>query len=167
MITGIVVFVILIAVMPPAINNGEWGVVGVTVAVCLILLVLGVAGREVDSAYGNFVHYWSTGERPEPRKKTDRGGTVRRGRTVSDRRRAREIEQNRKDFRYSADWDYRNFGRSEVVVCPKCHRRIRTVSMLVTVNGRDMWESTCHDCGIRFSRPDYRRMQEQMMNRAG
>ena len=61
MITGIIVAVICIAVLPPAISKGEWGVVAVAAVIILLLLGLGSAGREQDRAYVNRIRYWANG----------------------------------------------------------------------------------------------------------
>ena len=61
MVTGLIVFVICIAVLPTAIGNGEWGVVAVVAVVSLLLLLGASLGREHDRAYNNAVSYWAKG----------------------------------------------------------------------------------------------------------
>lgn len=66
MITGIIAFIILIAVVPTSVENGEWLVLAVGIAMALFFLVLGSASRESDRAYLNMVDYWAKGG---PKKK--------------------------------------------------------------------------------------------------
>ena len=61
MITGIIAFVILIAVLPPAIENGEGWVVVVAIVAALFFLSIGSASRKCDKAYNNMVDYWAKG----------------------------------------------------------------------------------------------------------
>lgn len=61
MITGAIALVVLIAVLPPAINNGEWWVAVVAVVIALFLIVLGITSRESDRAYLNVTRYWANG----------------------------------------------------------------------------------------------------------
>lgn len=61
MITGIIVAVICIAVLPPAIEKGEWGVIAVVAVVSLLLLWFAALGREQDRAYNNMTDYWAKG----------------------------------------------------------------------------------------------------------
>lgn len=73
-ITGIIAAIILIAVLPPAIGNGETGVIIVAVVAALFLLAFGAASRESDRAYLNHIDYWAKGgpdrERDATPKKT-------------------------------------------------------------------------------------------------
>lgn len=61
MITGIIAAVILIAVLPPAIGNGETWVIVVAVVAAIILVAIGAASRESDRAYNNVTSYWAKG----------------------------------------------------------------------------------------------------------
>lgn len=61
MITGIIAFVILIAVLPPAIENGEGWVVVAAIVIALLFLAFGAASRKCDRAYNNMVDYWAKG----------------------------------------------------------------------------------------------------------
>jgi len=60
-ITGAIVLIILIAVLPPAIDKGETGVIAVAVIVGLLLLVFGACSRASDRAYVNREKYWEKG----------------------------------------------------------------------------------------------------------
>lgn len=71
MVTGLIVFVICIAVLPTAIGKGEWGVVAVVAVVSLLLLWGAALGREHDRAYNNAVSYWAKGG---PDRKRNRNG---------------------------------------------------------------------------------------------
>lgn len=70
MITGIIAAVVLIAVLPPAISNGEGGVILLAIVIAVVLLALGAAGRECDRAYNNRISYWARGG-PKERQRTD------------------------------------------------------------------------------------------------
>lgn len=69
MITGIIVFVLCIAALPPAISKGEWGVVAVVAAVSLVLLWFAVGGRDNDRAYVNRIRYWANGGQDRKRRR--------------------------------------------------------------------------------------------------
>lgn len=61
MITGIIAAVILIAVLPPAIGNGETWVIVVAVVAAVLVLAIGAASRSSDRAYNNVTNYWAKG----------------------------------------------------------------------------------------------------------
>ena len=75
MITGIIALIILVAVLPPAIGDGNWLALAVGVVIALLLLAIGAASRESDRAYINATEYWANGgpngkkRRRKPRKK--------------------------------------------------------------------------------------------------
>jgi uncharacterized membrane protein YhaH (DUF805 family) len=60
MITGILALIFLIPVVV-GIDNGEWGTVAVFAVLIVLVLAFGVASREQDMAYNNFVDYWARG----------------------------------------------------------------------------------------------------------
>ena len=66
MITGTIAMIILIAVLPPAIAKGEILEIVIAVAIAVILLFIGIAGRECNRAYSNLISYWANRE-PEQR----------------------------------------------------------------------------------------------------
>ena len=65
MITGVIVFVLAIAMIAAG-SNGEWGSVAVGAVIVVILFAFSSAGRENARAYNNFVDYWARGG---PKKK--------------------------------------------------------------------------------------------------
>lgn len=68
MITGMIAFVVAIA-MIAACSNGEWGTVAIGAVIVLVVLLAGCASREQDRAYNNIVDYWANGG-PERERRT-------------------------------------------------------------------------------------------------
>ena len=68
MITAIIVFVLIIA-MVAAGNNGEWGSVAVGAVIVLLLIAMCMSGLKTDRAYCYFVDYWANGEPSEREKR--------------------------------------------------------------------------------------------------
>lgn len=62
MLTGIVIFVTVIAMIAAA-DNGEWGSVAVGAVIILLLIGLAKAFTDTGRAYGNFVDYWAHNDR--------------------------------------------------------------------------------------------------------
>ena len=60
MITGIVVFLFVIAAIASA-NNGEWGPLAVCGVIIVLVLFCKVLSLRDDRAYNNFMDYWSKG----------------------------------------------------------------------------------------------------------
>lgn len=67
MIAALVSVILFIAVIIPAAGNGEWGTVGVTVVIMLVMLGIGSAARWERKAYYNAIDYWARGG-PEQRR---------------------------------------------------------------------------------------------------
>lgn len=67
MITGALAVVFIMAAIVSA-NNGEWGSFWVGIAVVVLLLLFGMASRDCDRAYNNFVGYWARGGPKRKRK---------------------------------------------------------------------------------------------------
>lgn len=64
MLRALIIFIGLIVVIPAA-SNGEWGTVGITVAIVLVLLWMGHAERVDVKAWSNRQRYWAYGEKPD------------------------------------------------------------------------------------------------------
>ena len=58
MITGAVIFVIVIAMIASG-SNGEWGSVAVGAVLVFVAVVMARGWHEDDRAYGNFMEYWA------------------------------------------------------------------------------------------------------------
>ena len=59
MITGLIALIIVIAVLPPAIGDGNIGVIILVGVVVGFLLLWGYVGRKQDSAEWNWISYWA------------------------------------------------------------------------------------------------------------
>lgn len=61
MITGIIAAIILIAVLPPAIEHGQILVIAIALFIAFFLVMLGSVGHECEEAESNFIRYWAKG----------------------------------------------------------------------------------------------------------
>lgn len=80
MITGAIAILILVVVLPPAMDKGETGVIIAAVVIAVLVVLFGMAWHEGDRAYVNFIDYWANGRRPENKRKqqVQRAGRVTR-----------------------------------------------------------------------------------------
>ena len=120
MITGIIAVVILIAVLPPAISNGEWGVLAVAVIAAIVVLWFGAVSRQQDRAYGNMLKFWDTGELPGEQRRPERpekAGRVSRAEREEAARKREAYRQER--MRQSQEWQK---PKQTSAVCHYCGR---------------------------------------------
>lgn len=145
MITGLISFVILIAVLPPAINNGEWGVVAVVAVVVIFLLALGAASREDDRAYINRTKYWADGGPDGATRHTAKKPLI-------GRKKWEETERNKELVRQELERIQERQRMSSVktewlrLICPNCKTTAMMRRNIVWENGKQRWEIYCPIC---------------------
>lgn len=148
MITGIIAIVILIAVLPPAISNGEWGVAAVGIVAALVILGLGVVSRQQDRAYGNFMRFWEKGEwptdhRPQKPQKPEKARRVSRKEREEAARKREAYRQER--IRQAQEWKR---PKQATAVCHSCGRLVAVSgSRKVETPEGLMREYRCPRCG--------------------
>ena len=122
MITGILALLFLIPVIVGA-ENGQWGTVAVFAVLIVLVLAFGVASREQDRAYNNFVDYWARGG-PDGKRRTQRSRPEIAGRVTR-----REREEAKEKFRAYAE-QRANGGKvpdaeGSAFVCHYCGRYVK------------------------------------------
>lgn len=149
MITGAIAVLLLVVVLPASASNGEWGTFWITIGIAAVVLWFGVLSREQDRAYLNWEHFWATGELPKKpqaphRERVKPWWRVRYELWRAKRRRERYVREGLERFRTE--------GKQEVVFCPTCGKRPKTTVRLTTVNGEEMWQCRCPECGAVLTR---------------
>ena len=146
MITGFIALVLLVPLIAAA-GNGEWGTVAVTAVLIVLVLAFGVASREQDRAYNNFVGYWAN--RGEPKRRTYRRKRQdsRQGKVTA--REEREAAEKRR--LYAAEMAQRGqvkkAPQGKAVVCHFCGRFAKVYGeYFMTADGR-MFQYRCPNCG--------------------
>ena len=147
MITGIIAVVILIAVLPPAISNGEWGVLAVAVIAAIVVLWFGAVSRQQDRAYGNMLRFWDTGELPGEQRRPERperAGRVSRKEREEAARKREAYRQER--MRQSQEWQK---PKQTSAVCHYCGRFVEIPGYLSVVQTPEgtMRKYQCPKCG--------------------
>ena len=165
MITGLISIIVLIAVLPPAISNGEWGVVALAVLFALFMLALGASARAEGRAYNNFIRFWDKGElpgdhrrngkrRPEPERPISRR-ELREAEKKREAYKQERIQQARQAQQWSANsgqaqqWQPGTRSSGPAAVCHYCGRFVSVAgSRMVQTPEGPMREYRCPKCGL-------------------
>lgn len=123
MITGLIAAIILIAVLPPAIDHGQTLTIVIALAISGFLLLLGAAGRDCDNAESYFIDYWAKG-----------GPDGRGGRT--------EAEECTETIEYIYD--------PETEMCPACGGHLGLRAIIRNAKGPRR-SYLCSSCGRTFT----------------
>ena len=130
MITGCIAAFLLIVILPPAIGNGETGVIMLTVIIALGILFFGIISRADDRATTNRMWYWADGYEPDWKcKKSEQNGHV-FVRTVP----AREVYCSSEHVR-------------DGYACPGCGGLMKFTKARRFSDGTMFSEYECSDCG--------------------
>ena len=163
MITGLISIIVLIAVLPPAISNGEWGTVAVAALFALFMLALGASARAEGRAYNNMIRFWYKGELPGEHRRTgkrrpqpERPISIRELRKAEKKREAykqERMQQAQQARQWSANpgqAQQRMTGTSgPAAVCHYCGRFVSvTGSRMVQTPEGPMREYRCPKCGL-------------------
>ena len=155
MITGLIALIIVVGVIPPAIDHVEIGVIAVTVIFVGLLLMLGAASRESDRAYNNCVRHLANGRyrheaaaRSEERTKVrnniryiaPEAGTTQKEKDVAAERRKVYMAMQKARPEVAVRGSYR--------VCHACGRGNRVPGERIWTSEGKMVTFVCPRCGM-------------------